>query len=195
MYVPSTMPKYVCSKCRNKIPVTDLEAVFHEQLKSFFFSPEEVAEHLSNADTAIKEREELLTTLEREEEKVRKEMDRIMRLYLDEQIPQEAVGPQYNPLFERLKQLEEQIPSMQGELDFLKIQRLSSDEILSEARDLYTRWPELAHDEKRNIIEQVTEKITISKDNIQIDLCYLPSSSEMTATRDRNARGSSRRPA
>ncbi len=60
MYVPSNSPKYTCQKCRTKIGVEDLEEVYHEQLKSFFFSSEEVSNYLSQADRVIREKEELL---------------------------------------------------------------------------------------------------------------------------------------
>jgi site-specific DNA recombinase len=75
---------------------------------------------------------------------------------------------------------------VQGEIDFLKIQYLSSDEVLTEARDLYSRWPDLAFEEKRQIVENIVEKITVGKDEVAIDLCCLPSPSEITAIRSHN---------
>ena len=42
--------------------------------------------------------------------------------------------------------------------------------------------------EKRKIVECITNKIVISKDEIEIDLCYLPSSKEMSK-RDRSLQG------
>jgi site-specific DNA recombinase len=175
MYVPSNSPKYICYKCRNKIGEDDLEEVFHHQLKSFFFSPSEIGNYLTKADQVIKEKEELLRALNEEEKKVKQEMDRTFRLYLDDKITPDGFGQRYKPMEERLKQIEHQLPELHGEIDFLKIQYLSSDQILSDARDLYSRWPGLAPEEKRRIVENITEKIIVGTEDVTINLCYLPS--------------------
>ncbi len=193
MYVPSNTPKYVCYKCRNKIPIEDLEAVFHEQLKSFVFAPTEIERYLEAADRAIGEKADLLRVLEREAGKAEKERSRIMRLYLEEAIDQESFARDHRPLEERLKQLAEEIPQLEGEIDFLKIQRLSSDQILNEAKDLHGRWSELEREEKRHVIEQITNRITVSDGEVEIDLCYLPVSSQILTEGQRNLRDSSPR--
>ncbi len=193
MYVPSNTPKYVCYKCRNKIPVEDLEAVFHDQLKSFVFAPTEIDRYLETADRVIGEKTDLLKVLEREAEKTEKERSRVMRLYLDEAIDQENFVRDHRPLEIRLKQLNEEIPQLEGEIDFLKVQRLSSDQILSEARDLHGRWSELEHAEKRHVIEQITSQITVLEGEVEIDLCYLPASSQVMAEGQHDLRDSSPR--
>jgi site-specific DNA recombinase len=193
MYVPSWGPKYVCSKCRNKVPIADLDTVFAEQLKQFVLSPTEIADYLHQADEAIKDRAERLDVLDRERQAVRREMEKILRAYMDGELPVEGFGREYRPREERLKQLEDELPRLQGELDFLKIQYVSSDEVLAEARDLASRWATLTAEEKRQIVEQVVDRITVGKDEVAIDLAYLPTSSEITAKRRHNLRGSSPR--
>ncbi len=176
MPVPSKSSNYYCRKCHNKIGIADLEFIFQEQLKAFFLSPEEIAKNLSQADQTIKAKEELLATLLKESSQIREEMDKIMQLYLDGTMPQEAVGRHYKPLEERFKQLENQIPELQGEIDFLKIQYLSSDEIVSEATNLYSQWPNLEPEDKRRIVETITARISISGQDISIHLSYIPQS-------------------
>lgn len=193
MYVPSNSPKYICHKCRNKIGTTDLEDIYQQQLRNFFFSPTDVASLLDKADQVVREKEELLAALTEEAHKIQQEMDKTYKLYVEDQITSEGFGTRYKPLEERLKTIEEQLPDLQGEIDFLRIQYLSSDQILSEAKDLYSRWPQLSEEEKRNIVENVTEQIIIGKDDVTINLCYLPSSSEFVATKQRNYTGSWRR--
>jgi site-specific DNA recombinase len=137
----------------------------------------------------------LLGALETEAQKIKREMDKLYSLYLADEISKEGFGARYTPLEERQKQIADQIPHLQGEIDFLRVQFLSSDEILSEARDIYSRWLELEQKEKRQIIENITEKIVIGKEDVAINLCYLPSSAEIVAERQRNVRDSWRPPA
>jgi len=176
MYVPSNSPKYICQDCRNKIGTTDLEDIFQNQLKTFFFSPTEIENYLNKSDKIIKEKEELTKSLEQEKSKIKQEMDKVYKLYIDDQITPEGFGRQYKPLEERLKQTEDQIPELQAEIDFFKIQYLSSDQILNEAKDLYSRWLSLEDEEKRNIVENIMEKIVVGKEDIEINLSYIPSS-------------------
>lgn len=187
MYVPSNMPKYVCYKCRNKIPVEDLDAVFHEQLRDFFFSPEEVAEHLQQADQNLQDKEELVAVLEDELQSIQKDTDKLCELYMAGEIPKEGFGRKYRPLEERYQQLEEEIPQLQAEIDFLKIQYLSRDEIIHEAQDLYTRWPQFSFDDKRRIIETITESIVVGDGEIAINLNYFPPTNHLLGTHDKKA--------
>jgi site-specific DNA recombinase len=175
MYVPSNTPKYVCSTCRNKIPIDDLEAVFQEQLRSFFFSPDEIARHLEQSDHAIKEKSELLTVLTNERKKLQSEADKLYDLYQSNMIDKRGFAARHTPLADRLHQLDEEIPKGQAEIDVLKIAHLSQEEIVTEARDLYSRWEGLPKDEKRRIVEAITENITVGKEDIEIALYYAPS--------------------
>ena len=158
MYVPSNSPKYICHKCRNKIPIEDLEGVFQHQLKNFFLSPSEVNTYLNRADEAIGAKEDPLRSLSEEQRRVSQEMEKVYRLYLDDQITPQGFGTRYKPLEERLNQIEDQLPQLQAEIDFLRIQYLSSDQILTEAQDLYSRWEDLGPEEKRKIVENITEE-------------------------------------
>lgn len=186
MYVPSNMNKYTCVKCRNKIGIDDLEEVFHQQLKAFYFSPDEIANYLKQADKVIAEKEDLLKAVTDEEDKIRQEMAKVYKLYVSDEISPKGFGDCYRPLEERLSQVGERIPELQAEIDFLKIQHLSSDQMFHDARDLYTRWPDLSKEEKRGIIEHITEQIVVTDDEVTITLAYLPAHSELIANEQQN---------
>lgn len=194
MYVPSNMPKYVCYRCRNKISIEDLDGIFHEQLKGFLVSPAQIADYLDQADQTIKFKQELLSALENEYKELGEEMEKVMKLYLADRLSMDGFASKNKPMEERKKQLEDQIPHLQAEIDFAKIQHLSSDQILSEARDLYSRWPSLDFPEKRLVVETIIERIVIGQNDVQINLCYIPSLEDV-AHKQRNFTGSSPRPA
>jgi len=59
-------------------------------------------------------------------------------------------------------------------VDSLKVNTLSADAVLKEARQLYGRWPTLPADEKRKIAESQCENIFIGHGEIGLTLSYLP---------------------
>lgn len=144
-------------------------------------SPDEVADLLTEADETIHQKQELLEVLIKERDKVKRDLDKLYELYLDDQLPREGFGQRTAALQARFDQLENEIPQLQAETDFLKINLLSRDQILHEASDLYARWPDLDAAEKRQIVESITEQIVIGQEDITINLNYLPVSPENMA--------------
>ena len=185
MYVRSNSPKYVCRKCYNKIPVVDLDAIFHEELRGFFSNHERIAGHLEAANRNLVEKQALLAVHERTIAKVRDEMARTHRLYLDGAITIQGFGTFYKPAEEQLNQLVAELPKLQAEVDFLKVNSLSADEVLAEALTLHDRWPTLATEDRRKIAESIVEKMVIGDGEIDITFSYLPSSEDMTKTQQR----------
>ncbi len=180
MYVVSNTPKYCCRKCRNRIPIMDLEAIFYEQLRGYFLSPEEVAGYLAKADATLKENEELVVTLQAERDATQKKIDRLYEDYAAERLTGDQFSRLFQPLDTRIKQLDEELPKVEAKVDVLKIDHLSSDMILTESKTLYDRWPLLNHDEKRQVVESVAERIVVGNGEVAIDLAFFPGYENLT---------------
>jgi site-specific DNA recombinase len=174
MYVPKDSTKYDCATCHRKIPGDDLEAVFHEQLRSFFFDEVAVSEYLKKGDDRYEEKRHLLERLEADRRGIASEMEKLYRLYLDDGITVESFRRRNGPLEERLGAIETEVITLQAEVDSLAIAKLSAGSIVAKGRDLYSQWPSFSHDEKRSIIEMVVDRIEIGEGEISIRFAYLP---------------------
>jgi site-specific DNA recombinase len=174
MYVFTESPVYKCKKCKRKIAVADLDEIYHDQLKSFLLTDTDIETINSKSLTAIAEKETLLKTVSDEYAKLSKKVEEWLALRVSGEFSKDDFAKVYRPVEEQLRQIEKQIPILEAERDFLKIQYLSNDTIIQEAKDLYTRWPELPFEEKRNIIETITEKIVVDTNTIKISLSYIP---------------------
>lgn len=172
MYVPSSSPKYTCYSCRNKIPMVDLEAVFREQLREFFVSPDDVEAYLDQASGVARGKEMLLATLEKEQSARAQEMDKTHKLYLAGELSASGFGRIYRPLEERYEQVEVEVPRLRGEIDFLRTQRQARSEVMSEAHGFFERWEAFTEEEKRRVIEAMVNRIVVSKDEIDIEMHF-----------------------
>jgi site-specific DNA recombinase len=182
MYLLSNSPKYTCQKCKNKIDQNDLEHIFHEQLNDYIIDDENISLYISNSENLIRERENQLKILQKEAHKIQTKLDNLIELHLNQELPTEGFKHHYNPLFEQLQQIQTQIPTLEGEMLALKQNEESSKYLFSEARNLYSKWNTLERDQKRNIIEAITDSIIIDTEDVTINLKYLMPPSSLNPT-------------
>lgn len=174
MYVRQGSPKYVCEGCRNKIPIIDLEAVFLSELHRFLVSPEEIEAHARAAGEALGERQVLLERRGAELRKLDADESRVLEMYHAGELTKEDFLRLHRPLSARRRQIDDELPRLQAEIDVMRISALSREEALLGARTLTERWPSLTLDEKRQMVEATTNRIVIGTDQIEIDLLHLP---------------------
>ena len=140
MYVFSRSPKYVCRKCRNKIPMEDIEAIFRDELQNFFVSKEKVKAHLASANEHLADMKSRLAAHTKQLEKVRAEMRKTYQLYQTDQISPEGFGKLYRPLEDQERALAAELPKLQGQVDAIEIHQLAADDVVAEAGNLHPRW-------------------------------------------------------
>ncbi|MDB5284249.1 MAG: recombinase family protein [Bacteroidota bacterium] len=189
MYVAHTAnPIYACQPCKIRIAAKDLDEIYFDQLKEFLMTEIDVTEYLSKTNEEIQSKESLLAVITTEASKLRKEKTELINLRLHGEMNKDSFAEHFKPLEERLMQIDAQLPELQAEVDFLKIQHLSSDVVLQEAKDLYTRWPTLSFEAKRGIVETITTSITIGKEDISFKLAYMPTHSQNVGNSQQNPR-------
>jgi site-specific DNA recombinase len=147
-------------------------------MKMFFGQPERIANYLQAADRNLTEKSALLETHQREIDKTRETMHQTHQLYLNKQISGDGFRDLYTPAEERLKQLNAELPKLEAEVDFLKVNKISADDVLHEASSLHERWPTMEVSEKRKIVEAIIEKVVIGNGEIDITYSHIPTSIE-----------------
>ena len=175
LYPQTGWDKYRCTKCACKIAMDDLEALFVEQLGGFLLSEDEIGSFLDTTEHEAQEREELLSKARKDLEKTQRRGDRIYDLYEREAIGVEEFREKHAPLEEKKAQLVETIGRLQSEIEHLRTQKVDKAAILREGESLITGWPGFDADRKRELVENLVDRITIHKDRrVEFELHYVP---------------------
>ena len=166
------------SECKHGGNVLDFISEIQEELKAFFGTQKRVERLMNETSHNLAEKTGLLDTHRHEIQKVREEMRQTHQLYLKEQISGDGFRDLYGPAEARFKQLQAELPKLEAEVDFLKVNKLSADDIVRESAKLHERWPSMPLDDKRRIVEALIEKIVIGEGEIDITYSCAPSSEE-----------------
>ncbi|HEY1046300.1 MAG TPA: recombinase family protein [Bacteroidia bacterium] len=192
MYVKSNNKKYVCQKCQNKIVTDDLEEIFYTELKTYLESESEISKYTSDIQNLTIDKKNLLIGLRNDISGINQKLQNLLDLHEKDEIPTEGFKAHYMPLFTQLGQKESYLAQVEGEIDALEMQSRSTDSVFSEAKELHSDWKNKSRNEKRAIIEDITESILIGNEDIEITLKGVPRnlSSELVAKGQYNLRGS-----
>jgi len=76
----------------------------------------------------------------------------------------------YQKPYEQIQQIDLSIQELEQDISFNGANKKSTDEVLELAKNLFEKWSTLTHTEKREVIETITEKIIVDKDEININL-------------------------
>lgn len=174
MRFPYNTPKWVCLKCRNKIPVADLDALFRDEIKNFMVSAEKVASYVATTQNGVAEKKTLLATLKKERERLKIEANECFELYHAGGLTVPQFKERFQPVDARKQQLEREIPRLEGEVSAESAKEVSADYVASEAHSFYDNWPKLPEDRKRQIVEVILKDIVVGKDDVSINLFNLP---------------------
>ncbi len=175
MYIPSNSKKYVCFSCKKqRISMNDLEEIYYENLKGYVLNEEQITSYVSKSRSIVEDKEQQYKSLVVERQKLQDDLNQLIELHKAKQIPTEAFGSHYNPLYEQAKQIDRTLPQIQAEIDFLRVEYLDSEVLSSNAYSLYENWPELTKEQKRQTIEEMTSRITLGKDGIHFKFRFSP---------------------
>lgn len=174
VYHETKDPSYVCKQCKNKIPEADLNEIYRDQLKTFLLTDTDLDSYTQNLSIQLVEKIQLLQIALDEKANLKKTIDELFGMRTGGEMNKEMFEEQYKPLEERYYQLADQVPELQSAVDVLTVHSQSAAVVLHDAKDLYSKWDTLEYEEKRHIVELITDKIIVGKEDIHIKLSYVP---------------------
>ncbi len=178
MYVFSNSPKYVCGKCRHRIPCEDLEFLFREHVRDYCVNPDTLRHYIERVSDGLREKRALADTMRQDIARLKDESEHVLKLYMAKKITAERFGELDAPATERRKQLEAELPQVEAQIALLQVDGLSQEELAAEATNLYDRWPGLSNTEKRDIVNLIARSITVGNEEVVIEMIHFPSFQE-----------------
>lgn len=171
MYKLSTARKFTCTKCKKYIDEELINKAYQTRLKEYLGGMS-IQVFIDELIKQIEEKSSLLSSSIKKRAQHLKKMDDLVNLKLIDGINPEHFSRLYKPVSLEVAQLEEFIPRLEGEIDYVKVQLNSSDYVHSQAKALYADWSQMEFSQKRGIVETVTDYIVVEDDAINISLSF-----------------------
>ncbi len=91
----------------------------------------------------------------------------------DNRIDKETFSSRFEPLTIQRDNISQEVPRLQGEIDFLKSEDVGRQYVVNQATTLAALWPELTYGARQEITKEVAERIKVSKDSLHFDIHHI----------------------
>jgi site-specific DNA recombinase len=114
-----------------------------------------------------------LELLKKDLKSINKKIDTLVDLAGDNRIDKETFASRFEPLTIRRDNISQEIPKLQGEIDFIKSEDVGRQYVVSQATTLAALWSELKYESRQEITKEVVERIEVSKKSLHFDIHHI----------------------
>jgi site-specific DNA recombinase len=172
-YVGMKVNRYRCMACHNKINEDVITEQFLEGIKAMVVTPEKL-EGPKEAEATIGALQERLENARREIQAVNSKTEKLLELWNEGMIDKPTFAERLDGLRTRKEQLANEIPRIQGEIDFIKVSEVGRDYLLARAVSIASMWPLFDDVTKNGLIREIVDSITVGKDSLDFSFTCPP---------------------
>lgn len=182
MVVPKGSGKYTCSRpgCPVKIPVTDLEGVFEDELRAFLDGQFDLLQEIVQGGPKLAQRRRSLEEVEDEIERTEANVNKNHGLYLDEKLTLQRFGALHEDLETRLANLTSEASALRKEVKNQEGDAKNNSGYL-DLDKLADGWAKLGTTERRQIVEVLVERIVVGDGEIAVSYRIAPPQPQVTS--------------
>jgi site-specific DNA recombinase len=178
MYVYTRSPNYSCTRCKNKMSAKALDEMFVGSIQDTLADSSQLATQINVAKSKIAQRKEQAGVARQQIQEVKAEMRKVYDLYIAGGVDVEGFKTINKPLEERLSQLNEELPRLEGEASALEVNDLSVAAISHEAKNLASIWSGLNSEDKQRLVSLLCKEIIVPNNDpeapVEMTLSHAP---------------------
>jgi hypothetical protein len=168
MNAASSSPKYVCSQCGVRIPISDLEDILLEEITSFLQARQSTAAEFIHGDPDLAAQQDLLREAEAQFKSADEEITTAERLFMEKKISLERFEKIHRPLEDRRRALKREIGRIKAKVIRIAGKRDSDEQKPAfDPKTLRQRWPLLPATARREIVHGFVSRINVGSDELE----------------------------
>ncbi|MFA5794969.1 MAG: recombinase family protein [Candidatus Brocadiia bacterium] len=167
--------KYRCAaRCGNGISLEDLDNLFLEGIKQLVIKPGQLQADNQNETSNTGQIESRIKSLKKSLGEIDQKIDSLIELWEKKSLSHTTFKERITPLEIRKEQIAKELPRLEGELVYHKIEHTGKQFVLDRVKTFTELFPKLDTTQKKILVDNILEKVVINKDQIQFMFYHLP---------------------